>query len=45
MIAGMARFIALARTATSFWQLETLRLLTVCSCALALIAAGPALSF
>jgi hypothetical protein len=41
----MARFIALARTATSPWQLEMLRLLTVCSCALALIAAGHPLPF
>jgi hypothetical protein len=41
----MARFIALARTVTPPWQLETLRLLTVCSCALALIAAGQPLPY
>jgi hypothetical protein len=41
----MARVIALARTAHRHRQLEALRMLIVCGCALALILAGRALPF
>jgi hypothetical protein len=41
----MARYIALARTIEADLAFASLRALTVCTCALALIAAGRALPF